>query len=505
MNFNNHDLKSKQTNLWEDTYRYKLMIVDDAFIARKLIKKFAKELNTNVVCEAASAAEAFDKYVEFEPDVVTMDISMPGGTGVDAVKRIKMYDPRAKILMVTSHGEEEMVIDALEAGAKGFLLKPVTKESLLNQFNKVKHDPYKMFRSVHYFKDLSEANLKELKSFYVRSDYMIFLAQKSKSLVESFRDMQFDCVGGIFPEIIYNAETYDEGFIIFELSKEANYKFISDMEEPIDESLKMILKNKKTVLALADGLSQNLDGFIDNFSEKLNEATSLIGVATGFKSMDHEASIFTPKGVTKNSALLIYSHESIQTGQEHGLKKLSGPFEITKTKFNTIMEFDNEEKGYNLYHNTIKSKLGINLNKTSFLGVTKRFPIGIKKNKKTIIRQVIRKNNDGLFAMNGFELNSLAYIMEYTKQDALKAQEEALNKATQFLEKEQMKFAFIFEGLGRRDIEKDDQIISNDLALIKDRLKNIPQCGVVSLMEFSKIDSKEIEIHNCSILISIVH
>ena len=141
MNFNNHDLKSKQTNLWEDTYRYKLMIVDDAFIARKLIKKFAKELNTNVVCEAASAAEAFDKYVEFEPDVVTMDISMPmrqGITnGVEALEKIMELNKFVTVIMITSHGEEELVLESIKNGAKGYILKPITEEKVIDSLEKV--------------------------------------------------------------------------------------------------------------------------------------------------------------------------------------------------------------------------------------------------------------------------------------------------------------------------------------------------------------------------------
>jgi two-component system chemotaxis response regulator CheY len=74
--------------------------------------------------------EAARDYPLVKPDLVTMDITMPGMDGVDAVKAIRAADPHARCIMVTSHGQEAMVVRAIEAGAVGYVLKPVAKERL---------------------------------------------------------------------------------------------------------------------------------------------------------------------------------------------------------------------------------------------------------------------------------------------------------------------------------------------------------------------------------------
>jgi len=504
MSFTQHELGTGTNDIIHDTYRYKVMVVDDSSIARKLIKKYAKDINANVICEAANAEEAFNQYVEFEPDVVTMDISMPGGSGLQAVKKIINFDPSAKILMITSHGEEEMVIDALESGAKGFILKPVTKEKLEDQFNKVKHDPYKMFKSVHFFDNLNEKNMKQLKKFTARSEYLVFLAENSQELFPILKDMHFDCVGGVFPEIIYEGQVYHEGFLILELSKEANYKFIKDISEPIEESLKLLLKNKRTILTIADALCKNTEPFLDNLSTMLNPYSTMIGCGSGARNMEQSASIFTPKGIFKDAAIIFYSHEPITVGLAHGWKKLEGPFEVTKAKLNTLVEVDDERNAFDIYQKILHDRKGLQIKDSNFFEIAKKFPIGIEKENQMVIRGIIKKTNDGLYTLGDFNLRSHINIMEWDNEGCLLAANKAVLEATQELQSADMRFAFIFEGIERRHYENNDELISQDLLVIKERLKNIPQCGAVSLMEFSNKNSHDALIHNSSVLIGVI-
>ena len=118
-----------------------ILIVDDSVIIRKNLASILKDLGHTVVGEAANGYDAIQMYKMRKPDVVTMDITMPGVQGVvdgiDALKRIKEIDADAQIAMITSHGEEELVLDAIEAGAKGYILKPINKEkieSILKKF-----------------------------------------------------------------------------------------------------------------------------------------------------------------------------------------------------------------------------------------------------------------------------------------------------------------------------------------------------------------------------------
>ena len=80
---------------------------------------------------------ALEKYKEMKPDIVTMDITMPICDGIKAVKLIKQYDPNAKIIMISSMGQESFVKDAILAGAKGFIVKPFKEDYVVQAIQKL--------------------------------------------------------------------------------------------------------------------------------------------------------------------------------------------------------------------------------------------------------------------------------------------------------------------------------------------------------------------------------
>lgn len=107
-----------------------IMVVDDSNITVKKISKMLEELGHCVIHVATTGQQAVDEYAKAKPDLVTMDITMPDMDGIEATSKIIAKDKDALIIMVTSHGQEQMVINAIEAGAKGYVLKPVKKEKL---------------------------------------------------------------------------------------------------------------------------------------------------------------------------------------------------------------------------------------------------------------------------------------------------------------------------------------------------------------------------------------
>lgn len=116
----------------------KVMIVDDSEFMRLTIRNLLKEeKGIEVVGEANDARKAFGKYKELNPDVVTMDVIMPIEYGLTAVKRIYDYDPEAKIIMVSAVGQEKIVNEAVEFGAKGYIVKPIKKEELIKTIHEV--------------------------------------------------------------------------------------------------------------------------------------------------------------------------------------------------------------------------------------------------------------------------------------------------------------------------------------------------------------------------------
>lgn len=114
----------------------KVLIVDDAAFMRMMIKDILTKNGFEVVGEANDGAQAVEKYKELFPDVVTMDITMPEKDGITALKEIKSFDPNAKIIMCSAMGQQSMVIDAIQAGAKDFIVKPFQADRVLEALKK---------------------------------------------------------------------------------------------------------------------------------------------------------------------------------------------------------------------------------------------------------------------------------------------------------------------------------------------------------------------------------
>ena len=114
-----------------------ILIVDDAAFMRMMIKDILTKNGYNVVGEAENGAKAFEKYNELKPDLVLMDITMPEADGIAALKKIKGADPNAMIIMCSAMGQQAMVIEAIQGGAKDFIVKPFQPERVLEAVKKV--------------------------------------------------------------------------------------------------------------------------------------------------------------------------------------------------------------------------------------------------------------------------------------------------------------------------------------------------------------------------------
>ena len=113
-----------------------VLIVDDAAFMRMMIKDILSKNGYSVVGEAENGLVALDKYKDLKPDLVTMDITMPDMDGIAAVKAIKSFDSSARIIMCSAMGQQAMVIDAIQAGAKDFIVKPFQPERVLEAVSK---------------------------------------------------------------------------------------------------------------------------------------------------------------------------------------------------------------------------------------------------------------------------------------------------------------------------------------------------------------------------------
>ena len=115
----------------------RVLIVDDAAFMRMMIKDILEKNGFEVVGEASNGLKGVELYKTEKPDIVTMDITMPEMDGIEAVKAIKAFDPTAKVIMCSAMGQQTMVMDAIRAGARDFIVKPFQSDRVLEAIKKV--------------------------------------------------------------------------------------------------------------------------------------------------------------------------------------------------------------------------------------------------------------------------------------------------------------------------------------------------------------------------------
>ncbi len=115
----------------------KVLIADDATFMRTTLKMMLEKNGFEVVGEARDGMEAITKYKELTPDIVTMDITMPNLSGIDALKGIRKLDSDAKVIMITAMGQDSMVKESIIYGAKSFIVKPFKEEQVIKVLMKL--------------------------------------------------------------------------------------------------------------------------------------------------------------------------------------------------------------------------------------------------------------------------------------------------------------------------------------------------------------------------------
>lgn len=118
----------------------RVLVVDDAIFMRNMIKDIFSDDQYEIVGEAANGVEAVEKYKELKPDLTTMDIVMPFKSGIEATKEILADDSNAVIVMCSALGQESLVMEAIEAGAADFVVKPFKPEDVQRVVQKVLGD-----------------------------------------------------------------------------------------------------------------------------------------------------------------------------------------------------------------------------------------------------------------------------------------------------------------------------------------------------------------------------
>lgn len=115
------------------------IVVDDAVFMRTVLKKMLAEASYQVVGEAGNGLEAIQLAEKFQPDMMTLDITMPEMDGIQAIDGILQVSPNTKIIMCSAMGQQSKVVEAIKKGAKDFIVKPFEKTRVLQSINNVKN------------------------------------------------------------------------------------------------------------------------------------------------------------------------------------------------------------------------------------------------------------------------------------------------------------------------------------------------------------------------------
>jgi two-component system chemotaxis response regulator CheY len=115
----------------------KILVVDDAAFMRMMLKDILTKGGHEVIGEAANGIEAINLYEKLKPDLVTMDITMPEMEGIEALQRIKQEDPKAVVIMCSAMGQQLIVVQAIQAGARDFIVKPFQADRVLEAVKKI--------------------------------------------------------------------------------------------------------------------------------------------------------------------------------------------------------------------------------------------------------------------------------------------------------------------------------------------------------------------------------
>ncbi len=115
----------------------RVLVADDASFMRQMIREIVEAEGHEVVGEASDGDEVVEEFKRLQPEIVTMDIVMPKRSGIDALRAIRKVDPGARVVMCSALGQETLVMEALQAGARDFIVKPFKPDSVLATLRKV--------------------------------------------------------------------------------------------------------------------------------------------------------------------------------------------------------------------------------------------------------------------------------------------------------------------------------------------------------------------------------
>lgn len=240
----------------------RILIVDDSAVARKILREIITELGYLVIGEAANGAQAFVEYAKLRPDLVTMDLTMEGLGGAEAISKIVAVDPQTKIVVISSMEVRLGIIDALERGARHFILKPIRKDKVAAVLSNVLQQKFNLQKHMDCLRKLKGSEdslmLVEQDTKKVLPPYAISIADKSLLHVFINQSITLTSCQTLFLELEEHLNDAPPRVLF-------DFGTMSSLDEQlltkINELIEAIENNSGTVKAIS-----NDKGFVDTIS-----------------------------------------------------------------------------------------------------------------------------------------------------------------------------------------------------------------------------------------------
>lgn len=346
-----------------------------------------------------------------------------------------------------------------------------------------------MFCNIQFLHALNTVN-KVIKN-NKKSTFLLLVAEKSQ-FDTNLLDHDINIFGAVFPRLIFKDQSYDEGYILIQISKNTSIFILEDMEQTIDI---VEIDKFNSFMLLVDGLSSKINFFLEAFFELVNENAKIIGGGAGKLTLEQEPVIFSNKYNYQDAALVIASSDLISVGVKHGWEEIAGPFIVTNSK-NCHLNEINYETAFEFYKEVVEKDSGKFFNNENFFDIAKGYPIGVSKvNCELIVRDPITTDGKSLTLVGEIEDNSVIYVLKGVSENLFTAAHEATDKALKCFSQKKVKQIVVIDCISRFLFL--DKNFTNELYSINKNLnKNISSWGILSLGEIANTNEENIDFYN---------
>lgn len=249
----------------------RVLIVDDSAVARKILREIVTELGHVVVGEAANGSQAFVEYTMLKPDVVTMDLTMQGLGGAEAISKIITAYPKARIIVISAMEERRAVIDVLERGARHFIIKPITQEKVAAVLKNVLKQEFDLQRHMERIRKMriSEELSSSVDNGMNKCIPPYAISVQGENLVHVVMNKTLTMTS--FQSFLLEIEEYvtDTSRVLFDFGS------ISSLDQELLVKLDMLITNIRTKTGMVRSISNNKT-FVDSIAQAKKENTFTI-------------------------------------------------------------------------------------------------------------------------------------------------------------------------------------------------------------------------------------